>query len=103
MPGHLYRMVNPKRDRTCRYRAITGLRSFLRPNVNTTNNAKRAILHAEHQIRRGVRSLVTVLFDADLPYSPLLPKFALLIGDHDPIIPQSLHAIHVAIAIAPDD
>lgn len=31
-------------------------------------------------------SFVTVLLGADLPYDPLLPEFALLIGDHDAVV-----------------
>jgi hypothetical protein len=43
-------------------------------------------------------SFVTVLLCAYLPYDPLLPELALLIGDHDSVVSKSVHAIAIAVA-----
>jgi hypothetical protein len=50
--------------------------SLLRPSVST-NNAMRTVLRAEQGMRCDVRSFVTVLLGADLPYYPLFPEFTL--------------------------
>jgi hypothetical protein len=56
-------------------KAISHARSL---STNKTNDASPKCM--------TVRLFVAMLLGADLPYDPLLPELALLVGDHDAIV-----------------